>query len=382
MALVLLPLYYRLNLTSIYTYLEKRFGYYSYKTGAICFLLSRIVGASLRLFLVAVVLHNIIFAQFNLSFEFTAALAVVLIWVYTHRGGIKTIVWTDSLQTFFLILALGYFLYILPSLLGKDFGGAYQQLQEAGLNTFFAKWDGFSKNFVAGIFLAIVMNGLDQDMMQKNLTCSSLKNAQKNIFVFSLVLPGVVFCFLILGGFLSLAGQKAGLKVEGDQMFLSVVETLPGSTAFVIFLLGVVAAAYSSADSALASLTTSYCVDIADIESKPSKQQVKIRQRVHILFSVILFGVVNLFYRIGNNDVVMTLFNAMGYTYGPLLGLFSFGLLSSNRVKDKAVPIMAVVCPVVAYGLNMICDFGVSVLLVNGLLCVLFLMVYSKPKLK
>ena len=198
MALVLLPLYYRMNLTSIYTYLQERFGFYSYKTGACYFLLSRVVGASLRLFLVAIVLHQIIFANFGLPFEATAAIAIALIWVYTYRGGIKTVVWTDTLQTFFLLLALVYFLCVLPGVLGTDFMGAVEKVNDAGLGKFFASWSGVSKNFVAGIFLAIVMNGFDQDMMQKHLTCKNLRAAQKNVFVFSLILPGVVFCFLIL----------------------------------------------------------------------------------------------------------------------------------------------------------------------------------------
>ena len=383
MALVLLPLYYRMNLTSIYTYLQDRFGFHSYKTGAGCFLLSRVVGASLRLFLVAVVLHQIIFATFGLPFEFTAALAIALIWVYTYRGGIKTVVWTDTLQTFFLLLALVYFLCVLPSGLDTDFSGAFTQVKESGLAKMFTDWSDFGKNFIAGIFLAIVMNGFDQDMMQKHLTCKDIKSAQKNVFVFSLILPGVVFCFLILGGFLGLVGQQQGLEVAGDQMFLSVVNTLPGNMPFIIFLLGVVAAAYSSADSALASLTTSYCVDIANIESKDQAEQLRLRRRVHIIFSVILFFVVSMFYRIGNNDVVWTLFKAMGYTYGPLLALFSFGILTKRRVNDKLVPYIALACPVISYGINFVAlekgwNFGVAILLLNGALGFVLLWVVSK----
>ena len=387
MALVLLPLYYRLNLTSIYGYLNKRFGRASYRTGAFCFLLSRTVGASLRLFLVAVVLHNLVFkplfSSFELPFAATAFISILLIWLYTYRGGIKTVVWTDTLQTLFLLFALAYFTLTLPGTMGSSFSECLDTARQTGLTQIFSDGGTFLKSFVSGMFLTIVMNGLDQDMMQKNLTCKSLRSSQKNIFSFSVLFVLTSFAFLILGAFLTLYVQEFLPHLEGDKVFPGVIEHLATPGAFIVFILGVVAAAYSSADSALASLTTSYCVDFGNIESKPPDRQVGYRRKIHIAFSIILFLVVCGFYQLGNNDVVWTLFKAMGYTYGPLLGLFAFGLLSKRQVTDKMVPWIAIAGPLFSYALNEFLaskniHIGLAILLLNGLICFGLCLVCSK----
>ncbi len=387
MALVLLPLYYKLNLTSIYSYLNERFGRASYRTGAFCFLLSRTVGAALRLFLVAGVLHNLVFKPlfrpFELPFAATAFVSILLIWVYTRKGGIKTVVWTDTLQTLFLLFALAYFTFTLPGRMDSGIAECLQSARQSELTRIFSGWGTFLKSFVSGIFLTLVMNGLDQDMMQKNLTCSSLRSARKNIFSFSVLFALTSLAFLVLGAFLTLYARKFAPQLEGDQVFPGVIEHLGAPDAFIVFILGVTAAAYSSADSALASLTTSYCVDIADIESKAPERQVSYRRKVHIAFSILLFLVVCGFDRLGNNDVVWTLFKAMGYTYGPLLGLFAFGLLLKRRLNDRMVPWIALAGPVFSYTLNEWLAangirIGLAVLLVNGLICFGLLLLFSK----
>jgi Na+/proline symporter len=389
MALVLLPLYYKLNLTSIYGYLRERFGVCSYRTGAFCFLLSRTVGASLRLFLVALVLHNIVFkplfTSFELPFAATAFVSILLIWLYTFKGGIKTVVWTDTLQTLFLLFALAYFTFTLPGRMGSGFSECLAAAKDAGLTRMFSDCPTFLKSFISGIFLTIVMNGLDQDMMQKNLTCKSLRSSRKNIFSFSILFVLSSFSFLVLGAFLTLYVRKFLPGLEGDEVFPGVIEHLASPGAFIVFILGVVAAAYSSADSALASLTTSFCVDFADIESKAPERQVGYRRKVHIGFSVLLFLVVCGFNQLGNNDVVWTLFKAMGYTYGPLLGLFAFGILLKRTLNDRMVPWIAIAGPVLSYALNAFLasreiSLGLAVLLVNGLICFGLCLVFSaKP---
>ncbi|MCF7847303.1 MAG: sodium:solute symporter [Kiritimatiellales bacterium] len=388
MALMLLPLYYKLNLTSIYGYLNERFGRHSYRTGAFCFLLSRTVGASLRLFLVAVVLHNIVFkplfTSFELPFAATAFVSILLIWLYTFKGGIKTVVWTDTLQTLFLLFALAFFIIKLPGTMGSSFSECLNTARQSGLTQISSGWATFLKSFVSGIFLTIVMNGLDQDMMQKNLTCSSLRSSQKNIFSFSILFVLSSFAFLVLGAFLTLYVQKFLPQLDGDKVFPGVIEHLATPGAFIVFILGVVAAAYSSADSALASLTTSFCVDFADIESKSPNRQVSYRRKVHIAFSVVLFLVVCGFHQLGNNDVVWTLFKAMGYTYGPLLGLFAFGILLKRQVNDKRVPWIAIAGPLCSYALNAFLAYkninlGLAILLVNGLICFGLCYIFSSP---
>lgn len=355
-ATILLPLYYKLNLTSIYTYLDSRFGNYSYKTGASLFLLSRIVGASFRLYLVANVLQIILFDELGIEFWQTVTITVLLIWLYTFKSGIKTIVWTDTLQTLFMLIALGVTIYHVSGSL--DLGGdtLIHFISNSDLSkTFFfddiLSKDYFWKQFISGAFIAIVMTGLDQDMMQKNLTCRSLKDAQKNIFWFTIVLTIVNLIFLCLGLLLTVYAQQNGIDVHKDDLFPVLAKDYLGSGIFIFFLLGLIAAAYSSADSALTSLTTSFSIDILNIEKKYDiKKQVKVRKQIHVLISLILILVIISFkYLINDASVISKLFTYAGYTYGPLLGLYAFGLFTKIKVKDKYVPIVAILSPILTY---------------------------------
>ncbi|MGB6268152.1 MAG: sodium:solute symporter, partial [Olleya sp.] len=308
---VLLPLYYRLNLTSIYTYLEGRFGNYSYKTGASFFLISRVVGASFRLYLVANVLQIILFDELGIAFWQTVSITVLLIWLYTFKSGIKTIVWTDSLQTLFMLIAVGVTIYFLSQSIDLKGNSILGFVLDSDLSkTFFfddyKSANYFWKQFISGAFIAIVMTGLDQDMMQKNLTCKTLKDAQKNMFWFTIVLTIVNFIFLSLGLLLTVYAQQNGIDAHKDDLFPILAKEHLGIGVFVFFLIGLIAAAYSSADSALTSLTTSFSIDILDIEKKYNqKQQVAVRKKIHIAISLVLILVIIAFkYLIKDESVI------------------------------------------------------------------------------
>ncbi len=383
--LILLPLYYRLNLTSIYTYLEGRFGNSSYKTGASFFLLSRIVGASFRLYLVAIVLQELVFDAMGVDFWITVSITILLIWLYTFRSGIKTIVWTDTLQTLFMLLAVGVAIYFVSEEMGLSGIGVFTFIAESDLSQmfFFDDWksgDHFVKQFISGAFIAIVMTGLDQDMMQKNLTCRNLKDAQKNMFWFTLVLTVVNFVFLALGLLLTVYAQQNGIDAQRDTLFPSIaVNSGLGPGIAIFFLLGLIAAAYSSADSALTSLTTSYSIDILEIEKKyDPKDQVRIRKRIHIGMSLVLMAVIIFFnYVIGDASVIAKVFTFAGYTYGPLLGLYAFGLFSKQQVKDSYVPYVAILAPIIGGIISYVCstflnfEWGFFILILNGMLTLL-----------
>jgi len=390
---VLLPLYYKMNLTSIYTYLEERFGNYAYKTGASFFLLSRVVGASFRLYLVANVLQLILFDDLGIQFWQTVSITVALIWLYTFKSGIKTIVWTDTLQTLFMLIAVGVAIYFVSS--EMDLGGqsifAFVNDSELSKMFFFddiKSGDYFWKQFISGAFIAIVMTGLDQDMMQKNLTCRSLKDAQKNMFWFTLVLTVVNFVFLSLGLLLTVYAQQNGIDAHKDDLFPILAKNHLGFGVFVFFLLGLIAAAYSSADSALTSLTTSFSIDILDIEKKHNaEKQVKIRKRIHIMISLLLILVIIAFkYIIKDESVISKLFVFAGYTYGPLLGLYAFGLFTKWHVKDKFIPLIAILSPILSYIISVNSlkwlgfEFGFFILILNGFLTFLGLMLILKKK--
>ncbi len=393
-ALVLMPLYYRMNLTSIYTYLEERFGTASYKTGAAFFLLSRTIGAAFRLFLVAQVLQYLIFDQWGVPFFVTVAITILLIWLYTFKGGIKTIVWTDSLQTLFMLIAVGISIYFISSELDLGIGEVWGKVKNSdyGQLFFFEDWNDkrhFVKQFFSGIFIAIVMTGLDQDMMQKNLSCKDVKDGQKNMFSFSLVLIAVNFVFLLLGALLFIYAGQNGIEIPAktDNLFPEIATNHLNTAAGVFFILGLIAAAYSSADSALTALTTSVCIDFIDIDKKEDQQKIKIRKRVHILVSVVLFIVILIFNLINDESVISALFKAAGYTYGPLLGLYAFGLLLKRKVKDNWVPLICIVSPIICYVLNLNSEqwfggykFGFEILILNGLLTFigLFTISYSQ----
>ncbi len=386
-ALVLMPLYYRLKLVSIYGYLEQRYGFFSYKTGAFFFLLSRLIGASLRLFLVASVLQIAFFDRFDLPFWLTVSVTILLIWLYTFRGGIKTIVWTDSLQTLFMLSSVAVSIYLIGQELNLTVEGMIVAVRSSNMSqVFFWDWQSgtnFFKQFIAGAFTAIVMTGLDQDMMQKNLSIEKLSDAQKNMKWFTVVLVIANLLFLSLGALLFLYARAKGIDIpeRTDQLFPMLAVNHFDVYAGVIFLLGIIAAAYSSADSALTALTTSFCVDFLglgkteDHTRADAKKQVDnaTRIRVHVMFSVLLFVVILIFEAINDQSVVFAVFKIAGYTYGPLLGLYGFGLYTKLRVKDQLVPWICVIAPVLSYVLDSNSaewfsgfDFGFFILIVNG----------------
>lgn len=395
-AYVLLPLYYRLNLTSIYTYLKERFGNVSYKTGSIAFLISRTVGAAFRLFLVAKVLQLLVFDLFDVPFAITVIITIALIWLYTFRGGIKTIIFTDTLQTLFMLVSVVVTIVFLASALDlNSISAVVDNTMGSSLSTTFFFEDGndpqyFWKSFLSGIFITITMTGLDQDMMQKNLTCKNLKDAQKNMVSFSIVLIFVNILFMVLGLMLTQYAEINGITAKKDDLFPTIA-MLPqiGVVTSAFFLLGLIAAAYSSADSALTSLTTSFCIDIVEIENKKEAERKQIRKRVHIGFSIVLILVILLFDIIFTDvSVIWELFKAAGYTYGPLLGLFAFGLLTKFQIKDRLVWVIAIISPLISYILNMYSkelfngyEIGFEILIINGLFMFIGLLLIKSKNL-
>lgn len=379
---VLLPLYYRLNLTSIYTYLGKRIGNRSYKTGASFFLISKLLGAAARLYLVCIILQNYVFDAYNIPFAVTAIGTILLIWLYTHRSGIRTIVWTDSLQTFCLLLALALILYQVMQKLNLDLGGVVDTVKNSGYERIFVFDDwhskqNFFKQFFSGIFITIVMTGLDQDMMQKNLSCKSLKEAQKNMYCYGITFVPVNLLFLVLGILLITAANQMNLDIpaKGDALLpMFAAEGYLGYTVLVLFTVGIIAAAFSSADSALAALTTSFCIDILNIEKRPKDKAESIRRRSHLLISSVFVLCIIAFEIIDSPSVIDTIYVLASYTYGPLLGLFVFGLFTNMRPRDKYVPFIALSSPVICMIIDKITfattgyQFGYELLMLNGFL--------------
>ena len=377
----MLPLYYKLNLTSIYTYLEDRFGKYAYKTGAWFFIISRTVGSNLRLLLVADVLQTLVFEPLGISYWITVTATILLIWLYTFKSGIKTIIWTDTLQTFFMLLSVGICIVVVSEDLGINISNFSSFIADSSFSkTFFfdelSSPKYFWKQFLSGIFIAIVMTGLDQDMMQKNLTCKTLKDAQKNMFWFTIVLTIVNFFFLVLGLLFTEYALKYGIDAHGDALFPILANKHLGIVVAFSFLLGLIAAAYSSADSALTSLTTSFSIDILDIEKKYNEtKQVVMRKRIHLMFVVISIFVILFFkYAFNDSSIIDKVLKFAGFTYGPLLGLYSFGLFTKWKVRDPLVPVVAISAVVISLLLNNYSfdwfgfNFGFEILIVNGLL--------------
>lgn len=387
-ALVLLPIYYRLNLTSIYEYLKDRFGPTSHKTGAFFFFISRVLGAAFRLFLVAIVLQQFVFDDFGVPFEITVVISILLIWIYTNRGGIKTIVWTDTLQTSFMILAVVLSIIFINRELDWTFSEFLASTELKQYNKFlftedFLARNHFIKSFIGGMFVTICMTGLDQDMMQKNLTCRNLKDAQKNMVSFSFVLVGTTFLFMLLGALLFIYANKNGIAVplmdgepKTDLLFPEIaLNSGLGLTLSITFMLGLIAAAYSSADSALTSLTTSFCVDFLNVEQKPEADQKRIRKRTHIYMSFVLVLVIIAFKYILSRNVIDSLLIVAGYTYGPLLGLFAFGIFTKHKIKDKYVWVVGTLSVVIIFILDRVPTeylggyvMGYELLPLNGLL--------------
>ena len=358
-AFVLLPIYYRNNVTSIYEYLGDRLGFVSHKSGALFFFISRILGAAFRLYLVAIVLQTFVFDSWNIPFEITVCLSIFLIWIYTFRGGIKTVVWTDTLQTFLMILSVFLSIYLINKNINwsfADFIGSEEFSEYSKVFVFdnILERNHFIKSFIGGMFITICMTGLDQDMMQKNLTCKSLAEAKKNMVVFSFILVLVTLVFLVLGSLLFIYSNQTGISIpflngseNTDLLFPEIaLNSDLGLTMGIVFLLGLIAAAYSSADSALTSLTTSFCVDFLDISKKDDKTQKNIRIKTHIAMSLILAIVIILYKNLLNTNVIDGLLTVAGYTYGPLLGLFAFGIFTKYEINDKlslAVCIISVI---------------------------------------
>lgn len=392
-AKVLLPLYYRLNLISIYTYLEDRFGFYSYKTGAFFFILSRTLGSSLRVFLVASVLQLILFDSLGIPFWVSVLITVGLIWIYTHRGGIKTVVWTDTLQTFFMLASVVVCIIVVGDEL--EFSGIsdyFSRVSEDSRSSIF-NWDwkagtNFFKQFISGAFITIVMTGLDQDMMQKNLTCRNIGDAQKNMFWFTIILVFVNLLFLGLGVMLYLFAETQGLALpeKSDELFPFLATQHFPAYAGIIFVLGITAAAYSSADSTLTALTTSFCIDFLEIERKyPKDRQVAVRKKVHLAFTFIMFLAILIFHWINDQSVINSVFIIAGYTYGPLLGLYAFGLFTKMKVQDNMVPFLAVAAPLITFFISSNSErwfwgykFGFEALILNGLLMFLGLYLFRQ----
>ena len=382
-AKVLLPLYYRLNLVSIYAYLEDRFGFWSYKSGAFFFILSRTLGSSIRVFLVAGVLQLILFDRWEIPFWVSVLITVSLIWLYTHRGGIKTVVWTDTLQTFFMLAAVLTSIYLIGKDLGIDTISEYVGVIANDSRSEIFNWNwqsgqNFFKQFISGAFITIVMTGLDQDMMQKNLTCKNIGDAQKNMLWFTIILVFVNLLFLSLGILLYLYAETNGIAIptRTDDLYPFLATTEFTAFAGIVFVLGITAAAYSSADSTLTALTTSFCYDFLEIEKKyPKAQQVNLRKKVHLGFTVLMFLVIIMFRWINDQSVINAVFVIAGYTYGPLLGLYAFGLFTKHQVKDNFVPFLAVSAPILTFIISQNSEalfwgykFGFEALILNGML--------------
>lgn len=398
---VLLPLYYRLRLTSIYTYLEQRFGFWSYKTGAALFLVSRTVGAAFRLFLVAGVLQLTVFQALGIPFWLTVTVAIGLIFAYTFKGGLRTILWTDTFQTMAMLVCVAVSIALISQALGfQSVSDLWHRVRASEMSHIYfpdPRDDRFFwKQFVSGAFITIVMTGLDQDLMQKNLACRSLRDAQKNMFWFALTLVVVNLLFLTLGVLLYQFAVAKGVTlplnakgaIDGDKVFPLLATqhfTLPAA---VVFLLGIVAVTYASADSALTALTTSYCVDFLDLQNRyrgDEVRQTRIRRTVHLAFAGLLVLVILLFERLNDQSVINAVFKAAGYTYGPLLGLFAFGIFTNRGFRwQRFVPVVAVAAPLLTWLLNTHSEawfggykFGFEILLLNGLLTFLGLWAIS-----
>ncbi|HCX24310.1 MAG: sodium:solute symporter [Flammeovirgaceae bacterium] len=390
-AKLLLPLYYKLNLVSIYTYLEQRFGYWAYKSGAFFFLLSRIIGSSFRLFLVAGVLQISFFDAFDLPFWVSVLVTIVLIWVYTFRGGIKTIVWTDTLQTAFMLAAVVISIFFIKDELNWSWNELTTNVTSDSRFTLF-NWDwqsgkNFFKQFISGAFIAIVMTGLDQDMMQKNLTCRTLSDAQKNVFWFCIILVIANFLFLSLGLLQFQFAEHIGMTIPArtDYLFPELAINHFPTFGAVIFLLGITAAAYSSADSALTAMTTSFCVDFLGFTPANYHEKKTLRKVVHLAFSFVLFFVILIFQAINDQSVITAVFVAAGYTYGPLLGMFALGMFTKIKVKDHLVPVVTILSPILSYIININSEawlggykFGFEILILNGLLTFIGLVIIRK----
>lgn len=360
-AFVLLPLYYRMNLTSIYTYLEKRFGINAHKAGAFFFILSRTVGATARLYLVISVLQTFIFNKLHIPFEATALVILLLILLYTFEGGVKTIIYTDTLQTTGMLVGLVVCIIVIVKALGTDFGGAWSMMADKGYTQIF-NWDvndgRFAlKHIIGGMFIAIAMTGLDQEMMQKNISVKTLKDSQKNMMTFTAVLMVVNFLFLVLGGVLYLYASSKGIAVPPDDLFptIALSDTFSGVIG-IIFVIAIISALFPSVDGAITSLTSCFCIDILGINKKEGteKEKKRTRLKVHFTFALIFFLMVLLFKAINDKLIIDFILKFAGITYGPLLGLFAFGILTKRKLNDKLIWTVCIITPLITLGIDIL----------------------------
>lgn len=398
-AYVLLPLYYRMQLTSIYTYLEERLGYKSYKSGAMIFLISRTIGSAFRLYLVAIVLQRYIFDAWNIPFIVTVAVCLLLIWMYTNKGGLKTIIITDTLQTTFLVLAVVLSIYFMADGLGWTVPEAFEKIKESSYSKIFI-WENllgdtrhFWKHVIGGAFVTIAMTGLDQDLMQKNLSMKTIGEAQKNMMTFTGVFVVINLFFLAVGALLYFYADANGISIaelgKSDYLYPEIALNHLGLLPGIVFMMGLTAATFATTDSALTALTTSYCVDFLGFNKKENPNDPKlVRQRniVHLSFSVVMLLVILLFHVINDDSVVSAIFKVAGYTYGPLLGLFAFGILTKKKVNDNLVPYICIASPLIIWMLTLYVlphtayKIGFELIVYNGLITFLLLLATSQGR--
>ena len=403
-AQILMPIYYRLNVTSIYQYLEQRFGKVSYKTGASFFILSRTLGSAIRLYMATIVLQLFLFDSLGVDYWVTAIITIALIWVYTFKGGIKTIVYTDTFQTFFLVSSVIVCTVVIAQALNVDFSGLFAKITATKTNSgnsmskIFQFGDPLAKNyfwkhFLGGMFLTIAMTGLDQDLMQKNLTCKNIGEAKKNMLSFTAVLVFTNFLFLVLGGAMYVFATSKGISLpeKTDYVFPQLALNEFGTIAGIFFLLGITASSYASADSALAALTTGFCIDFLNFEKREEKERKKLKLFVHFGFSVLFLIIILLTkWYVDTHpkaDIITIILTVAGYTYGPLLGLFSFGILTNRSLNSLLVPIICIFVPFLCYFLDKNSvnwlngyNFGFEILILNGFLTFGFFYIFSKKQ--
>ena len=394
-AYVLLPLYYRMNVTSIYNYLSNRLGFTSYKTGASFFILSRTLGATARLYLVVAILQDAILAQFGIPFWLTTLIILIMILIYTYEGGVKTIVWTDTLQTTCMILGLIICVIYILKAMHLGFGEGIDVLSSKGYTNIFV-WDPNSKLFflkqvLAGAFITITMTGMDQEMMQKNISVKNLKDSQKNMISFSLIQAAVVLLFLFLGGLLYLYASANGINAAADKLFPTIALS-PGVPAVisVIFIIALISALFPSADGAITALTSSFCIDILGMKRRDDldeKQKQRLRKSVHLIFAFVFLLFVMIFKWVNSSSMIGVILKVAGYTYGPLLGLFAFGILTKRKVQDRFVPVIAIAAPLICFFIDKYqkslfgsFEIGLELILINGLLVFLGLLLISGPQ--
>jgi len=381
-AQILLPLYYKLQLTSIYTYLDQRLGKRSYHTGAYFFILSKLLGAAARLYLIVLILQEYVFSTWHVPFGVTVILSIFLVWLYTFKSGVKTIIWTDTLQALCLLAMLIVIIWQVKDRMGLDFSGMVQVIRDSPHSHMFefGDWHSkqhFVKQFFSGIFITIVMTGIDQDMMQKNLSCKSLKDAQKNMYMYGFAFTPVNLLFLSLGVLLIALGEQLHMDLPtlSDKILpMFCTSGVLGPSILLFFSIGIISAAFSSADSALTALTTSYCVDLLDIEKKDAETAKKTRLKVHIVFSILFAVIIFIFKAFNDKSIIDAIYIIASYTYGPLLGMFVFGLFTKRNLRDHYVPYICIASPLLCYAIDYLAEqyggysFSYEMLMLNGAL--------------